>query len=75
MANLSDRLPGNAPGKYYVDSSCIDCDQCRVIAPEIFVRSDDGTTFVKRQPAPEEISTVEEAIASCATSSIGDDGA
>lgn len=77
MASLSDRLSENAPGRYYVDSSCIDCDQCRVVAPEFFTRNEDsGMSFVSRQPATaEDVARVEEAIAACATSSIGDDGA
>jgi ferredoxin len=76
MASLSERLSNNCSGKYYVDSTCIDCDQCRVQAPEFFGRSDDGFSFVKRQPVTaEEVALMDETIASCATSSIGDDGA
>ena len=76
MATLTDRVPQNIAGKYYVDSSCIDCDQCRAIAPEIFARSEDGISFVKRQPlSEEEIAEAEEAMTSCATGSIGNDGA
>lgn len=77
MATLSDRLSDNRPGRYYVDASCIDCDQCRVLAPSLFSRnSDTGMSFVGRQPeTAEEIAQAEEALASCATSSIGNDGA
>lgn len=75
MAILTDRVPVNVAGKYYVDSTCIDCDQCRAIAPEIFGRTDDGLSFVKRQPAtPDEIASAEEALNACATTSIGNDG-
>lgn len=76
MATLSERIADNAAGRYYTDSTCIDCDQCRVIAPDLFSRNDDtGYSFVKRQPvAPEEIALAEEAIAACATESIGNDG-
>ena len=28
MATLAERLPVNVSGRYYVDASCIDCDQC-----------------------------------------------
>jgi len=76
MASLSDRLSENVAGAYYVDSSCIDCDQCRVVAPDFFARSDNGFSFVKRQPATaEEIAMVDEAMNSCATASIGKEGA
>jgi ferredoxin len=76
MANLSERHPANTPGRYYVDITCIDCDQCRVLAPQFFSHNeDDGISFVSRQPVTaEEIALVEEAIAACATESIGKDG-
>ncbi len=77
MATLTERLPENAPGTYYVDATCIDCDQCRVTAPDFFGRNQDTClSYVLKQPAtPEEIALVEEAIGSCATDSIGRDGA
>jgi ferredoxin len=76
MANPSDRTPENAPGRYYVDSSCIDCDQCRVLAPDLFARNPDtGLGYVKRQPlTDDEAALAEEALAACATNSIGNDG-
>lgn len=77
MATLSERVSDNVPGRYYIDSSCIDCDQCRVMAPELFARNaDTGLSYVQRQPMTEdEISLAEEAMAACATESIGNDGA
>jgi ferredoxin len=76
MASLTERLPANATGRYYVDSSCIDCDQCRAMAPEFFTRdADNGISLVGRQPTtPEEIAAVEEAMSACAVGSIGNDG-
>lgn len=76
MASFADRLPDNAPGRYYVDASCIDCDQCRDRAPEFFTRHEEsGLSIVHHQPeSAEDIARVEEVIASCATSSIGNDG-
>jgi ferredoxin len=76
MATLSDRTPDNVPGRYYIDSSCIDCDQCRVMAPDLFARNEDtGLSYVKRQPATDdEIALAEEALEVCATASIGSDG-
>lgn len=76
MATVSDRLEYNIAGRFYVDSSCIDCDQCRVIAPNYFSRNEEtGTSYVSRQPESEDgIAECKEAIDSCATSSIGDDG-
>lgn len=76
MANLVERTPDNVPGPYYVDSSCIDCDQCRVLAPTLFARNPDtGLGYVQRQPHTiDETALAEEALAACATSSIGNDG-
>ena len=76
MATLLDRVPQNTVGKYYVDTSCIDCDQCRALAPDFFGRTEDGMSFLTKQPAtPEETALVEEAMDACATTSIGCDGA
>ena len=76
MATLLDRIPQNSAGKYYVDSSCIDCDKCRALAPDFFGRTEDGLSFVIKQPVtPEEIASVEQAMEACATTSVGSDGA
>lgn len=77
MATLTDRLSRNVAGRFYVDSSCIDCDQCRAEAPDFFGRDgENGTSYVQRQPeTEEEIALVQQAVANCATGSIGDDGA
>lgn len=76
MATLSERNPDNVPGRYYVDSSCIDCDQCRILAADIFGRNAEvGYSYVQRQPASDdEIALTEEALGACATASIGNDG-
>jgi len=76
MAQYSDRYPNNTPGRFYVDGSCIDCDQCRHHAPDFFVRNDrEGHSFVVRQPVtPEEFDICEEAANGCPTEAIGHDG-
>lgn len=75
MATLTDRLPLNVAGRFYVDSSCIDCDQCRAEAPAFFGRdADSGMSFLQRQPVTaEEIELVQQAATNCATASIGDE--
>ena len=71
MARLSERLPDNAPGDFYVDRSCIDCDTCTRIAPGLFAPADDHS-FVSRQPgdASERLRALM-ALVSCPTASIG----
>ena len=73
MARLADRLPGNAPGAFYVDASCIDCDLCRQIAPWSFGHSEDGDqSVVIRQPVDaEQTRRAAMALVACPTSSIG----
>ena len=77
MAFIEDKLPENAPGKFYVDQQCIDCDVCRDTSPSNFCRNDEnGYSFVFKQPAtPEEIALCEEAFNACPVEAIGDDGA
>lgn len=76
MANLTDRLPRNSPGAFYVDASCTDCGLCVSLAPAHFARDDEtGFSFVHRQPVTAaETALVEEALGSCPTESIGRDG-
>jgi ferredoxin len=76
MADPDDRLPDNVPGKWYVDSNCIDCDVCRTTAPNNFVANEDeGYSFVSKQPEnDEEVEQMEEAMESCPTEAIGNDG-
>ena len=76
MADVDDKLEDNVAGKYYVDSSCIDCDVCRTTAPNNFAANEDeGYSFVNKQPEnDDEIAQVDEAIESCPVEAIGDDG-
>jgi ferredoxin len=71
-----EKSPRNVLGEYYVDSTCIDCDLCRAVAPAFFARDDDaGMTYVFHQPATgAEQALAEEARQSCPSESIGNDG-
>ena len=73
MASIDKRLAENAPGDFYVDDTCIDCDTCRWIAPNVFARSDPAEmSYVSRQPAdPREAERARMALVACPTSSIG----
>lgn len=71
MANVGLRLPENAPGDFYVDSTCIDCDACRQIAPETFAEDGDYS-IVHQQPHNEdEFRRAMMALVACPTASIG----
>ena len=73
VARLSDRLPENASGDFFVDSSCIDCETCRRLAPSTFVRSRRaGQSVVAAQPTDEASrARALMALVACPTSSIG----
>jgi glyoxylase-like metal-dependent hydrolase (beta-lactamase superfamily II)/ferredoxin len=66
-------LPENAAGRFFVDSTCIDCDLCRQIAPAVFARADAREqSIVTRQPADlGERRRAAMAAVACPTSSIG----
>ena len=76
MAELHHRYAQNAPGIYYVDRECIDCDLCRHHASEFFARNDaEAHSFVVRQPeTAEEIAVCEDAMDGCPAEAIGNDG-
>jgi glyoxylase-like metal-dependent hydrolase (beta-lactamase superfamily II)/ferredoxin len=71
MALVELKRPENVNGDFFVDSTCIDCDLCRQIAPESFARAGEQSA-VYRQPVnhPEEFAALK-ALVSCPTSSIG----
>jgi len=49
MADRKKVLQINAEGEFFVDSTCISCDLCRQIAPEVF--ADSGRySYVRSQP-------------------------
>jgi len=71
MANLNLRRPQNNSGDFYVDSTCIDCDTCRWMTPEVFNRAA-GKSVVYHQPENEiERLRSLQALLACPTSSIG----
>ena len=71
MASQAGRLPENAPGDFYVDRSCIDCDTCRRLAPQVFAEGD-GFSYVRAQPGSEAARLrALMALVACPTASIG----
>jgi glyoxylase-like metal-dependent hydrolase (beta-lactamase superfamily II)/ferredoxin len=75
MANFDRRVPENVAGDFFVDSTCIDCDTCRQVAPAVFAEGD-GHAFVHRQPQePATRRRALQALLACPTGSIGTRGA
>ncbi|MBI4459313.1 MAG: MBL fold metallo-hydrolase [Acidobacteria bacterium] len=73
MADSKQRWPENAPGDFFVDRTCIDCDQCREIAPATFGDAP-GHAAVRRQPeSPEALGRALMALVTCPVGAIGDE--
>jgi glyoxylase-like metal-dependent hydrolase (beta-lactamase superfamily II)/ferredoxin len=71
MANPKKRVPENVPGDFFVDSTCIDCDACRQIAPAVFGQAAE-TSFVHTQPISSgDRRQALRALLACPTGSIG----
>ena len=74
MPDKNDKHQGQVPGKYYVDSQCINCDLCRKDAPDNFAQNEEGGfSYVFKQPeTPEEVEACEIALEHCPVDAIGD---
>src|SRR2546423_4114894 len=71
MANAALRLPENVAGDFFVDSTCIDCDACRQIAPETFSEDTDYSIVHHQPQTNSEIKRAMMALVACPTGSIG----
>lgn len=71
MAQLKQRRPQNVNGDFYVDNTCIDCDTCRWMVPEVF-HQNGRQSAVYHQPSDEtERLRSLQALLACPTASIG----
>ena len=71
MASPSKRRPENVAGDFFVDTTCIDCDTCRWMAPETF---DEEGDMSRVHAQPKDAAAVEralQALIACPTASIG----
>ena len=72
MARRELAVPENVPGDLFVDETCIECDTCRELAPEVFGSLESGQSFVQEQPANDASwRRALHAVVSCPTASIG----
>src|SRR5438067_3258239 len=71
MATREQAVQENVPGPFFVDTTCIDCDTCRQLAPATFGETGDYS-FVQLQPQnPEARRAAVRALIACPTGSIG----
>ena len=71
MANSKKRLPTNIVGNFFVDSTCIDCDTCRQLAPASFVESGDYSSVYRQPSSRKELLQAYQALLACPVGSIG----
>lgn len=71
MARLQQRRSQNVDGNFYVDRTCIDCDTCRWMAPEIFRAEEDQSAVYHQPQTPDQEVRALQALLACPTASIG----
>ncbi|EJO67784.1 MULTISPECIES: ferredoxin [Leptospira] len=76
MADKNDKVKQNAPGKYYIDNSCVPCNDCLEEAPMLLkYTEDESKVYFHRQPVtPEEEIAARKAMEICPVEALGDDG-
>ncbi len=71
MADQRKRLPANASGNFFVDSTCINCDTCRQLAPASFREVGEYSAVVSQPEGDAELHQAYQALLACPTGSIG----
>jgi len=71
MADRNRRLANNAEGEFFVDSTCINCDTCRQLAPDTFADSGDCSHVYLQPAAAGQRREAFRAMVACPTGSIG----
>jgi glyoxylase-like metal-dependent hydrolase (beta-lactamase superfamily II)/ferredoxin len=71
MADQHKRLDTNRPGNFYVDTTCINCDTCRQLAPASFEEVGDYSAVIHQPAGTMEMRQAYRALLACPTGSIG----
>jgi glyoxylase-like metal-dependent hydrolase (beta-lactamase superfamily II)/ferredoxin len=71
MALVELSHPQNVRGDFFVDTTCIDCDLCRQIAPETFVDIGDQSAVHHQPETSQQEFAALKALVTCPTASIG----
>ncbi len=71
MADINHRHAANVEGPFYVDTSCIDCDTCRWMAPQTFHDIGDQSVVHVQPRDEDERLAAAQALLACPTASIG----
>jgi len=71
MAQAMLRRSENIAGEFFVDTTCIDCDLCRQIAPSVFTSAGDMSAVYHQPENGTENFDALKALVTCPTASIG----
>jgi glyoxylase-like metal-dependent hydrolase (beta-lactamase superfamily II)/ferredoxin len=71
MADLAKRLPTNVGDNFFVDSTCINCDTCRQLAPASFVENGEYSSVYQQPETESERFQSFQALLACPVGSIG----
>ena len=71
MADRAKRLSTNVDGNFFVDSTCINCDTCRQLAPASFVENGEYSSVYRQPKGEQESHQAYQALLACPVGSIG----
>lgn len=71
MADPKKRLGTNVPGNFFVDSTCINCDTCRQLAPSSFEEVGEFSAVTTQPESDEHLHQAYQALLACPVGSIG----
>ena len=71
MADKNKRLASNIGENFFVDSTCINCDTCRQLAPTTFVEHGDLSSVYRQPVGDDELHAAYQALVACPVGSIG----
>lgn len=71
MADPLKVVTSNVDGNFFVDTTCINCDTCRQLAPDTFVDAGEFSSVYQQPQSDEEVLAATRALLCCPTGSIG----
>ena len=71
MADQTKRLSTNTDGNFFVDSTCINCDTCRQLAPASFAENGEYSSVFRQPNGESERCQAYQALLACPVGSIG----
>jgi glyoxylase-like metal-dependent hydrolase (beta-lactamase superfamily II)/ferredoxin len=71
MADVAKRLSTNVGDNFFVDSTCINCDTCRQLAPKSFEEIGDYSAVVNQPEGEPHVHQAYQALLACPVGSIG----